>query len=93
MGIDGFNRWMRDTFPRAFIPLLDQNGSPRAYTHVMVDLNGVLHQCARKAPNEQKLIFFVLRELDTLCKKFARLQMAFATSHTLTVTLQLALTT
>ena len=68
MGVRGFHSWLRAAFHDASRP------TPGDVEVALVDVNGLLHECLRRAGNEGGGIRGLCNELDALCSQHRRMR-------------------
>jgi 5'-3' exonuclease len=66
MGIKGFTTWFLKNFPFVASIIQRNANKTRFFDHIYIDLNQLIHLCARKAKNEEHLFLKVFKELDRL---------------------------
>ena len=66
MGIDGFNKFMRESFPASFTSILRGQSIPTRCHRLYIDCNDLLHQAARRARDETQLFKELFVLLDTI---------------------------
>jgi hypothetical protein len=58
MGVPKFFRWVTDRYPTILSGPLSATGNNICVDNLYLDMNGVIHECARLEPNEVEDIFF-----------------------------------
>jgi len=66
MGIAGFQKWIRTTFPEA-VDDVHKSAADR-FDYVCIDMNHVIHSVANRSPDYQRLPLLLFAELDRLLK-------------------------
>ncbi|KAJ8901471.1 hypothetical protein NDN08_007317 [Rhodosorus marinus] len=66
MGITGFQKWIRTTFPEA-VDDVPKSAADR-FDYVCIDMNHVIHSVANRSPDHRRLAILLFAELDRLLK-------------------------
>mmetsp|Transcript_3035 Transcript_3035/g.14337 ORF Transcript_3035/g.14337 Transcript_3035/m.14337 type:complete len:141 (+) Transcript_3035:368-790(+) len=66
MGITGFQKWIRTTFPEA-VDDVPKRAEDR-FDYVCIDMNHVLHSVANRSPDHRRIPLLLFAELDRLLK-------------------------